>query len=221
MSTYEFISIIISSIGLLSTIGLIISLLLSVHDSKNSSKIKAAEAITYYIKSTSDETTLAVAIISDFSQEQCKSLYKREDLYVDECDLKLICSICPHKNSCRNLTKKKLCQKGNDKFLLQEDISYILRDHIIRYLNNLECVLLYWALGVVDKKTIEEELSFLKSKDSMYKGLEFIRKLAGGDESYPAIDRYFKSIDEKNKLSNKSINQNQTENTNPNPNLKE
>ena len=66
----------------------------------------------------------------------------------------------------------------------------MLRNNVLRYLNNLECVLLYWELGVVDQKTIEKEMSFLKYKNDVYKGLEIMRNLSGGAEAYPALDKY-------------------------------
>lgn len=190
MSSYEIISIIISSVSSLSIVIMAVSLIINIHNSIQLRKSKAAEAVSYYIQSTSDITSSSVAIVSSFSNTQCNSLYRQKELCVNDDELKKICNICPHNALCRQKNNQKLCIKKDDGFLLQEDISFMLRNNVLRYLNNLECVLLYWELGVVDQKTIEKEMSFLKYKNDVYKGLEIMRNLSGGAEAYPALDKY-------------------------------
>ena len=83
--------------------------------------------------------------------------------------------------------------------MLNKDVVYYIRDNVFRYLNNLECVLLNWELGVVDQKIIEKELSFLEHIDDEYKGLEMMRQLFGGAEAYPAIEKYYSNINKMGK----------------------
>ena len=197
MSTYEIISITISSISLVSIIILAISLIMSIHSSNQLRKSKAAEAITFYIQKTTDTASISVKIVSSFTQEQCDCLHKRKELVVDAKELGLLCYICPHREFCRKAGAQKLCATQDNEVFLHKDISYLMRYEVLRYLNNLESVLLYWELGVVDQKIIEKELLFLKYKDSDYKGLEMMRKLFGGAEAYPAIENYYLYIEKK------------------------
>lgn len=65
-----------------------------------------------------------------------------------------------------------------------------LRWHVIAYLNTLETVLTAWDLGIVDRKTVEEQFAFLKDTS---KGvtLTLFRNIAGG---YPVIEKFINTI---------------------------
>lgn len=195
MSKYELIDIVINIVGLCSIIIMSISLIISVKNSIQLRKIKAAESIRFYIQSTSDITSSAVAFVSSLSQKQCECLYDGKDLYVDKEDIKIICNICPYKTNSQSCS---ICKKKRSGILVQKDVSYMIKKNVLLYLNNLECVLLYWELGVVDRKTIEKELLFLKDKDTDYRGLEIMRKQFGGAEAYPAIEKFYKRIEKNN-----------------------
>lgn len=199
MSTYEIISITISSIGLASIIIMAISLIVSIHGTKQLRKSKAADAITYYIKSTTDIISYSVWIISSFSQEQCNCLHKLKDFSVDVKELDKICYICPHREFCRKDNNQMLCKRYDNRIILHKDIRFFLRENVLLYLNNLECVLLNWELGVVDQRIIEKELSFLEHIDDVYEGLEKMRLLFGGADAYPAIEEYYKSLNKNKK----------------------
>lgn len=197
MSSYEVVSLIFSGVSLLSIIILTISLLLSLHDSKQTKKSKAAETICYYIQSITDEISNSVSIVSTFSDDQCRDLYEHNKISVDIGTRNAICYKCPHRDECRLKDEKDKpcsCNQGNCE--IQEDVSYIIREHIVKYLNILECVLLYWDLGIVDEKTIEAELSFLQHRDSVYRGLEVFRKLTSKDDNpYPALNKFYEKMD--------------------------
>ena len=186
----------------MSIIIMAISLIISIHSSNQLRKIKATEAVTYYIESTTDIASLSVAIVSSFSQEQCEILYRQEELTVNAERLSYFCYICPNKEFCRKSDSQKLCKTNNNEVVLHQDVSFLIRDNVLRYLSTLECVLLYWELGVVDQKIIEKELLFLAQKDGIYNGLEKMRLLFGGAEAYPAIEKYYSFIDKESSKKN-------------------
>ena len=97
------------------------------------------------------------------------------------------------------MTDLKYCQKDEDKdnYYVQDALLYFLRGHIITYLNSLESVLLAWQLGIVEQKTIEEQFIFLNKKNQNERTLEIFRSIAGGGHSYPAIEKFYQHLNQK------------------------
>lgn len=159
---------------------------------------KTVEMVIHYVKSVSRETKISETIVSKFTDEQCLDLYNLNPFPVNESIKRRICEICPYKESCnKKIAEKKICQGSDGKFYVKDDILYFLRDQAITRLNNLEIVLLAWQLGIVEQEIIEEQFLFLDKKREKERALEVFRSIAGGGQSYPAIERFYQNLDKR------------------------
>lgn len=157
---------------------------------------QTVKMVIFYTKSITDETKYAESIVSSFSEDQCRELYNCGVLVVNKDTKEKICTICPHKEECKKL-KDNRCRKKETSFIIQDDVLYHLRGHIIKYLNSLESVLLSWQLGIVDQEVIEEQFAFLNKKSEREKALGIFRKIAGNGHSYPAIEKFYQHLEQK------------------------
>lgn len=160
---------------------------------------KTVEMVIHYVNSINRETKITEKIVSKFNDDQCLDLYTFNSFPIDEQIKDKICEICPYKQTC-DKTKDIIKCKGDDgKYYIKDDILYFLREKVITHLNNLESVLLSWQLGIVEKSVIEEQFIFLDKKREKERALEVFRSIAGGGQSYPAIERFYQHL---NKLRN-------------------
>ena len=139
-----------------------------------------------WCNSVKKDTCIAEQVARKLSSDQGISLYKHEAFEVSSPLKKEICKFCPlDKESCN------ICSL-RDHTIVDGKILTELRWHVITYLNTLETVLIAWDLGIVDRKTIEDQFSFLKdpSKGST---LSQFRNSAGG---YPIIEKFINQIKE-------------------------
>lgn len=137
-----------------------------------------------WCNSVRKDTSIAEEVARKLNNEQGISLYKHETFEVSEPIKKDICKFCPlDKCDCNNCSLKN-SNKVDGKILTE------LRWHVITYLNTLETVLIGWDLGIVDKKTIEEQFAFLKDH-SKGTTLSQFRNSAGG---FPVIEKFIHAI---------------------------
>lgn len=137
-----------------------------------------------WCNSVRKDTSIAEQVARKLSNEQGISLYKHESFCVSELIRADICKFCPlEKNQCAECSLKN-SNKVDGKILTE------LRWHVINYLNTLETVLIAWDLGIVDRKTVEEQFAFLKDSSKGVTLSQF-RNIAGG---FPVIEKFIDKI---------------------------
>ena len=159
---------------------------------------KTVEMVLMYIKNSNSQISFIEKIVCQLTDEQCFDLYNSTPFYVDKKIKDQLCEICPYKNSCTN--DKKECE-GPDKeagYYIHGELLYLLRGAIVKYLNSLESVLLAWQLGIVDQSALEEQFAFLDKKRHKERAVETFRNIAGNGKSYPAIEKFYQYLDQKN-----------------------
>ncbi len=75
----------------------------------------------------------------------------------------------------------------------------MLRWYIMHYLNNLECVLLQCKNGSVDVDVFYEQFRYQYNTRDGVMALKEFREVAGGIESYPAIEWFCANLEERAK----------------------
>lgn len=91
------------------------------------------------------------------------------------------------------LSRKK--KKVNRRVSARE--ATIIRGLAVKYLNQLETLLVGWQYAVLSKDIIEHQFSYLfEEKDANY-GLKDFRKVLGGQGTYPAIESFEVVMQEK------------------------
>lgn len=168
---------------------------------------KAVELLLSWTLNIKPEANSAMKIVERFNKEQCVALHKEETFSVDcilyseieaivpskkkiapeEKDLKARCEIC-------NGDKKSQCV--HDIELTVKQVKK-LRYLIISYLNLLESVLVAWQHGIADKDIIEQQFAFLVKPKEYKNCLEDFRVACGSEVSYPAIETFCRTLEEK------------------------
>ncbi|MBE6650401.1 MAG: hypothetical protein E7613_03720 [Ruminococcaceae bacterium] len=205
---YYFLSILIMAFSaVLTLVGLIFACVQLFQIRKNrqkqfdqSRREKTVEMVAFYIKNTNRETRAVEKIVAGFSDEQCQELYNGTPFQIDEKTRDKICQVCPHKQECEHLKKSSEheCQLKKDSYYIVDGtVLQFIRSNIISYLNNLECVLLSWQLGIVEQSVIEEQFAFLDKKRQRERALETFRMIAGSGRSYPAIEKFYQHLTQK------------------------
>ena len=195
MSTFELLSIILTSLTLMATSLIIVQIRLARKHKRDEHeeirRVKTVEVIMAWSQSLKKETSFANRIVEHFSPDQCTKLYKQEAFEVTEEVMGKICDIC----QLANTLKCKECKNHEHKKYIIKDLALSeLRWYIISYLNMIESVLIAWQMGIVDRKTIEHQFSYLYDPKKQKNVLEAFRNAAGGVERYPAIDAFCKQL---------------------------
>lgn len=137
-----------------------------------------------WCNSLKKEASMAEEVARKLSKEQCRKLYKQEPFTVSKDIKDNICKFCP-------LSQTECNKCGmNSKNRLEGKILNELRYHVLCYLNMLETVMTSWHLGIVDKKTIEDQFLFLVTEGKGM-ALDDFRLAAGG---YPLIESFIDAI---------------------------
>lgn len=207
MRTYEIITATFTAYSSLSLILLVIQLILSKQDSSDRHDEKRREkTVDYMIKWSESllswETAYAVKIVETFTHEQCEHLYNYKPFEVDYKTKKDLCNICRHhlKDTCRRCTECDEntnpscdCDKNSQKekvYTIDEVQGAEIRWYIIKYLNQLESLLLSWKQGIVDRDIIEEQFDHLYKPGTGKDTLQYFRNIAGGGKAYPTIEEF-------------------------------
>ena len=207
-SVYQFLSVILDGLIVLLTLIGAIAAYIQLRQIKinrkrqfdQSRREKTVEMVTFYVKNTNRVTREIEKIVSNFSDEQCQELYNGTPFQIDEKTKDRICQVCPHKQECEQLkgeTKHECLLKKDNYYIVDGTVLHFIRSNIISYLNNLECVLLSWQLGIVEQSVIEEQFAFLDKKRQRERALETFRMIAGAGRSYPAIEKFYQHLNQK------------------------
>lgn len=217
---YFIVSSIMGTISAASTIILCIQLSMSRRQSKNNHderrREKTIEIMSVWNNSLHSDFRLAEKIVEGFDKQQCLNLYNYEPIKVREKELKLICELCSDTtcpknkhNMCAVCTTvqntqpnmKLNCEIQGEFYIIKGSQLNQLRWNVTAYLNNLETVFTAYFQGIVDKKVIEMQYSFLYKPEKNKNALSNYREIAGGGNSYPAIKSFIERLKELNEKS--------------------
>lgn len=157
---------------------------------------KAVDLLQSWTLGIKAETHSAKKIVDKFTKDQCRKLQKEEKFKVKSSLYKNIETIIPRKAGKKKENYKK---KGKKKIRLTKYQVHQLRYFIVSYLNLLESILVAWQKGVVDEEIIEEQFSFIMNPIEDKNCLEDFRTAAGSEVSYPAIEMFYNTLEEKRK----------------------
>lgn len=155
-------------------------------DHERSRREKSVDVLQEWSRGLKKEGSVARKIIECLNEEQCREVFKQQELKVSK----------KHENLLIQLFGEKIKSKGG-LIALSEGQTTELRWHAISYLNSLEYTLVAWQYAVVDKEIIETQFSYLFSPSDGHEVLKHFRKAAGGESSYPAIEVFVAHIAEK------------------------
>jgi hypothetical protein len=157
-------------------------------------RIKTVEVMEHWSNSLKRETSFAEKIVEGFTDAQCRDLYFKKPIELDIEKGRDLCQIC---TECKDAKDKcEQCISGN-KFKLTGAPLAEFRWYVIGYLNMLESVMTAWKLKIVDTDEIENQFQYLYNPEQGWNALEPFRKAAGGEDAYPNIDEFMKSLEEK------------------------
>lgn len=180
---------------------------------------KAVELLLSWTLNVKPEANSAMKIVERFNKEQCVALQKEEQFSVDCILYSEIEAIVPSKmktdleekdlkSRCENCNGDKKAQCVHDIELTLKQVKKI-RYLIISYLNLLESVLVAWQYAIADKEIIEQQFAFLVRPKESKNCLEDFRVACGSENSYPAIETFCRTLEEKRR--NKLIKKNNIE----------
>lgn len=161
---------------------------------------KTVEMVMNYSNNMNGQTKAIEKIVCQLTDEQCQDLYNGTEFHIDRKIRNQLCDFCPHKEICNKEADEVKC-KSNDsdnEYVVRGEVLYFLRSNIINYLNSLESVLLSWQLGIVDQNALQEQFAFLDKKRHKERAVETFRMIAGNGQSYPAIEKFYQYLDQKN-----------------------
>lgn len=182
VSIIELIVLIISALLIVPQIFLLKKQIKSHHEERR--RENTINFMITWCNSIKKDTSVAEQVARKLNNDQGLSLYNHNAFKVSEDIKKDICKFCPLKESDCAECSLKTTNNVNGKILSE------LRWHVITYLNTLETVLIAWDLGIVDRKTIEEQFEFLKDPQKGL-SLSLFRNVAGG---YPVIEKFINHI---------------------------
>ena len=191
MNSYEKISLIISSIGLVSLF-LIWWQIKSTQaqmqaDHERSRRQVAIDLMMKWIDSlSSTDTGSSRKIVESLDHENCQKIYNIEKARIPESQKTLLEGVLGETNLTIN----------SGYFEITDYQSSIIRGSVLTYLNSLEIVLSGWRLGISDKAIIEEEFSYLYDKEKKKGVLHNFRHIAGV-HSYPSISAFCDCLSKK------------------------
>lgn len=206
MSAYETISLIVSGLGLIVSLLGLFSLIIAIKQIKLSVKqakehheeqrrIKTIEILHNWNNGLKKESRLAEKIVEKLDKDQCLKLYEYTPFTVSEDTHKMICQMCsryqPSCTSCK--------ANGRNEYLVDGLQLIELRGNVTNYLNNLEIVALAWQQAIVDCDAVEKQFTFLHNPGKK-SALHTYRTIAGGGNSYPVTDAFYKQIMENQRI---------------------
>lgn len=146
---------------------------------------KTVDTMFTWCESLLRDTALAEQVTRKLSTEQCQCLYEQRPFNVTPEVKSSLCKFCPFPDA-----ECEKCSLKEDSTLVDGKIHTELRHHVMKYLNTLETIMVAWQLGIIDRKTIEEQFKFLIA-DGKGEALHNLRDVAGG---YPAIGEFLSKI---------------------------
>lgn len=194
----EKLSVACSVITALSTIVIAFQLLQTVRAEKKHHeemrRIKTVEIMENWSKSLKKETSFAEKIVEGFTDNQCRSLYFKEEFELDRKKGLDICQICKENQFDESHKQCSKCITG-DKFKLEGAQLSEFRWYVVGYLNMLESVMTAWNLNIVDREEIEDQFQYLYNPEKGWNALKPFRDAAGGRNAYPNIEKFIKEME--------------------------
>lgn len=198
MTPYEIISLIISGLGLASIVFLCIQIYLSKKHSREmheeQRRIQTLSVLNNFCKSTKKETRIAEKVVEKLSVEKCKNLYNYTPFDVPKSVYKNICQLCSE----GTIDCQKCKPKDKSNYTVHGTQLTELRAYVTSYLNALEIVAVSWDEAIVDKEVIEKQFAYLDDPGTKT-ALENYRRAANNGRSFPALEKFYKKIQQNNK----------------------
>lgn len=190
MTTYEFISLILSLIGLVSLF-LIWWQIKSTQeqikaDHERSRRQMTIDLMMKWTETLSQKTGGSRKIVENLDNDNCKKIFNFEVAKIPE----------SQKTMLEGVLEKNDLEVKNGYFEITDYQSSVIRGLVLTYLNSLETVLTGWRLGVSDKEIIEEEFSYLFDKKKQSSVLHNFRGIVGL-HSYPSIAAFCECLSKK------------------------
>lgn len=176
----------------------------------------AANILYQWSANLAKEESIAKRIVEQFDKAQVKALFCEADslivtqeqyekmFQIFKCELgtKLTskrCIKCSSGKECNENESSDLCRvcPNKGKHTLNKNEIILLRWYIMHYLNNLECVLLQCKNGSVDVDIFYEQFRYQYNTRDGVMALKEFREVAGGIESYPAIEWFCANLEER------------------------
>lgn len=198
MSSFEIISLVFSGLNLLSIFFLVVQIVLSRKGESNhyeeQRRIMTINVMHQWSSGLKKEFKLAEKIVHGFNENKCKELYDYKPISVNEQTHDLLCQMCSLSNdTCTH------CKKENNNYIISGVPLTELRGNVTNYLNALEIVATAWQQGIVDKEVLETQFSYLHTPGSK-SALHNYRKVAGGGNSFPMLDKFYQQIESNHTL---------------------
>ena len=140
----------------------------------------AVNALFLWNEKLTDDMAAIRKIVQDLDEKQCRKIINYSDFSVDKDTFKALKMIFP------DIKKKKV----NNQYNIPQEYAIKIRSTIIKYLNNMEFLLVGWKEGIFDEDIIVEQFYFLIDKEKGKNMLEDFRNAAGGEKTYPAIELF-------------------------------
>ncbi len=153
-------------------------------------RIKTVEVLNNWNNGIKKEVRLAEKIVGKLNQDQCTKLYDYVPFEVSKEIHDNLCQMC----SKRGHKCSKCKPNRNGQYLISGTQLTELRGNVINYLNNLEIVAVAWKQAIVDKEELELQFAFLHVPGKK-SALSIFREVAGGGNSYPALNDFYKQIE--------------------------
>lgn len=165
----------------------------------SSKRMKTVELIIEWNNSVEKIASFVEQIVGKFSEEQCIKLDSKEPFTVSQEIKEDLCDICPSATTdyCKNI-----CKSATGNFIVKGLQLNELRSAVIKYLNNLEVVMLAWKHKIVDSELIEEQYTCFYDIQRKRDALQNFRNIAGNGKSYPSIECFINEVKEKINKSN-------------------
>ena len=198
MTAYEIISLIIGILGLGSVVFLCIQIYLSkkhareMHEEQR--RIQTLSVLENFCKSNKKETRIAEKVVEQLSVEKCRKLYNYTPFDVSQSVYKNICQLCSKGSmGCQQCKPKK-----GGRYTVHGSQLTELRAYVTSYLNALEIVAVSWEQAIVDTDVIENQFAYLDNPGAK-SALGNYRRAANNGRSYPALENFYKKIQENNR----------------------
>ncbi len=190
---FEFISYIISNIEWIAFASALIAFITLKKSHKRSRREMTVNLLLDWSKNLDKDASLARKYAQQLSDEQARDLYNQKRVKFNSTDYRerrLYINIKKLlKGMSSNTESKGVHQKGKTLYLTELECREF-RWLVISYLNKLESVLVAWMHNCADSKIIEEQFGYLFDESKGESILENVRKAAGRENTYPAIEKF-------------------------------
>jgi len=172
---------------------------------EKSRREKAVDLLLQWTQTITKEMNSVKKIVEKFDGEQCRKLFIEEEFEVN-CNIYDDIMEAINEKSDKKEKNDKCAECDGDDADCRKKISLgkkhirKLRWNTISYLNLLESILVAWQYSIVDREIIEHQFSFQVSPKDGKRVLDNFRKIAGAEDSYPAIEIFCSNLEQQRKM---------------------